>query len=159
MSKILITGAAGFIGSQLAYRLWNDGNKVSLVDNFSYGSEDNLIFDQYDFREEIFHKDIRDLEFMEALFKEKEFDIVYHFAGITPLPDCQNMPVEAVDVNVRGTVILLDLVRRYGVKKMIFASTSAVYENNTHFPSVEDEVQSIQQSNFVKLFQMHMGFL
>ena len=141
MSKILITGAAGFIGSQLAYRLWNDGNKVSLVDNFSYGSEDNLIFDQYDFRKEIFHKDIRDLEFMEALFKEKKFDIVYHFAGITPLPDCQNMPVEAVDVNVRGTVILLDLVRRYGVKKMIFASTSAVYENNTDFPSVEDEVE------------------
>ena len=53
MSKILITGAAGFIGSQLAYRLWNDGEEVILVDNFSYGSEDNLIFEKKDFREEI----------------------------------------------------------------------------------------------------------
>ncbi len=141
MSKILITGAAGFIGSQLAYRLWDDGNEVTLVDNFSYGSEDNLVFNKHDFTDEIYRKDIRDREFMESLFKEKGFDVVYHIAGITPLPDCQNMLVDAVDVNVRGTVIILDLVRRYGVKKMIFASTSAVYENNTDFPSVEDKVE------------------
>ncbi len=141
MSKILITGAAGFIGSQLAYRLWKMGEEVTLVDNFSYGSDDNLIFCDHDFREEINRKDIRDFEFMNSLFADKEFDIVYHIAGITPLPDCQNNPAEAVDVNVRGTVIILDLVRHYGVKKMIFASTSAVYENNTDFPSVEDQVE------------------
>ncbi len=141
MSRILITGAAGFIGSQLAYRLWKDGEEVALVDNFSYGSDDNLIFEEHDFREEIYRKDIRDLEFMEELFKERRFDVVYHIAGITPLPDCQNMPVDAVYLNLRGTVIMLDLVRRYGAKKMIFASTSAVYENNTDFPSVEEKVE------------------
>ncbi|MCR5487765.1 MAG: NAD-dependent epimerase/dehydratase family protein [Lachnospiraceae bacterium] len=140
MSKVLITGAAGFIGSQLAYRLWKDGEDVTLVDNFSYGLEDNLIFEDHAFTEEILRKDIRDLDFMEELFREKRFDTVYHIAGITPLPDCQNMPVEAADVNVRGTVILLDLVRRYGAERMIFASTSAVYENNTDFPSVEEKV-------------------
>lgn len=140
MSKILITGAAGFIGSQLSYRLWQESNEVVLVDNFSYGSEDNLIFEEHDFRDEIYHKDIRDIEFMDELFAKEQFDFVYHIAGITPLPDCQNNPVDAVDVNVRGTVIILDLVRKYGVKKMIFASTSAVYENNTDFPSVEDRV-------------------
>ncbi len=140
MSNILITGAAGFIGSQLAYRLWKDGENVTLVDNFSYGLEDNLIFEDHVFTEEIYRKDIRDLDFMEELFREKKFDTVYHIAGITPLPDCQNMPVEASDVNVRGTVIMLDLVRRYGAKRMIFASTSAVYENNTDFPSVEEKV-------------------
>ncbi len=140
MSNILITGAAGFIGSQLAYRLWKDGENVTLVDNFSYGLEDNLIFDDHVFTEEIYRKDIRDLEFMEELFREKKFETVYHIAGITPLPDCQNMPVEAADVNVRGTVIMLDLVRRYGAKRMIFASTSAVYENNTDFPSTEENV-------------------
>ncbi|MCR5626593.1 MAG: NAD-dependent epimerase/dehydratase family protein [Lachnospiraceae bacterium] len=141
MSKILITGAAGFIGSQLAYRLWKDGESVVLVDNFSYGSEDNLIFDEHDFREEIHHKDIRDLDFMDSLFEKEKFDYVYHIAGITPLPDCQNHPVDAVDVNVRGTVIILDLIRKYGVKKMVFASTSAVYENNKDFPSVETHVE------------------
>lgn len=141
MGKILVTGAAGFIGSQLAYRLWKEGDDVILVDNFSYGAEDNLIFDEHDFRGEIYRKDIRDQGFMETLFRENRFDVVYHIAGITPLPDCQNMPVEAVDVNVRGTVIVLDLARKYGVKQVIFASTSAVYENNTDFPSVEGYVK------------------
>lgn len=140
MGKILITGAAGFIGSQIAYRLKKDGEDVILVDNFSYGREDNLIFDDADFRNEIYREDIRDLEFMNKLFKDNKFDVVYHLAGITPLPDCQNNPVEAVDVNVRGTVIILDLVRKYGVKKMIFASTAAVYENTDVFPSVENKV-------------------
>lgn len=140
MSKILITGAAGFIGSQLAYRLYKTGEDVVLVDNFSYGKEDNLIFEDHSFTDEIHRKDIRDLDFMNKLFAENDFDIVYHFAGITPLPDCQNMPVEATSVNVCGTTVILDLVRRYGVKKLIFASTAAVYENNTDFPSVEDNV-------------------
>ncbi len=140
MSKILITGAAGFIGSQLAYRLWNDGEKVVLVDNFSYGSKDNLIFQNYNFYPEIYKKDIRDIPFMDMLFRQEEFDYVYHIAAITPLPDCQNNPVEAVDVNVRGTCIILNLVRKYGVKKMFFASTSAVYENNKDFPSRENSV-------------------
>lgn len=111
-----------------------------MIDNFSYGSEDNLIFEKRDFREEIYRKDIRDLEFMEELFRKERFDYVYHIAAITPLPDCQNGPVEAVDVNVRGTTIILDLVRRYGIKKMFFASTSAVYENCTEYPSVEYKV-------------------
>lgn len=141
MNRVLITGAAGFIGSQLAYRLWNDGNDVTLVDNFSYGHEDNLIFEKHDFRDEICHKDIRDINFMDTLFKSKGFDYVYHIAAITPLPDCQNNPVDAVDVNVRGTVALLELARKYGIKKMVFASTSAVYENNDDFPSSENHVE------------------
>lgn len=141
MSKILVTGAAGFIGSQLAYHLWKNGDEVTLVDNFSYGSEDNLVFAEHDFGGEIYRKDIRDQAFMEQMFEEKHFNIVYHIAGITPLPDCQIRPVEAVNVNVGGTVVLLDLVRRYGVKKMIFASTFAVYENNKDFPSVEGRVE------------------
>ena len=140
MERVLITGAAGFIGSQLAYRLYKNGEDIVLVDDFSYGKEDNLIFDDADFRDMIYRKDIRDLDFMNKLFNEKKFDTVYHFAGITPLPDCQNNPVYAVDVNVRGTTIILDLVRKYGVGKLIFASTSAVYENTEVFPSVEDTV-------------------
>jgi len=140
MKKILITGAAGFIGSQLAYRLYKNGEDVLLVDDFSYGREDNLIFDDYDFSNEIFRKDIRDIEFMDELFAKNKFDVVYHFAGITPLPDCQNDPVRAVDVNVRGTTIILDLARKYGVGQVIFASTAAVYENTDIFPSVEDKV-------------------
>lgn len=141
MSKILITGAAGFIGSQLAYRLYKNGDSVVLVDDFSYGKEDNLLFEDKSFIDEIYRKDIRDENFMSSLFEKEKFDIVYHFAGITPLPDCQINPVLAVDVNVKGTVIIADLVKKYNVKKLIFASTSAVYENNKDFPSVEEKVE------------------
>ena len=140
MSRILITGAAGFIGSQLAYRLYKNGDDISLVDNFSYGREDNLLFDDISFTDTIYRKDIRDREFMEKLFADKKFDIIYHFAGITPLPDCQDKAYEAVNVNVDGTVLILELARKYGVKKVVFASTSAVYENNTEFPLVEEKV-------------------
>ena len=140
MSNVLITGAAGFIGSQLAYRFWKSGDNVILMDNFSYGKEDNLIFEDHDFREEILRMDIRDQEAMEKLFEENHFDYVYHVAAITPLPDCQIDPPAAIDNNVRGTVIVLEAARKYGVKNIIFASTSAVYENCTKFPTAEEDV-------------------
>lgn len=141
MSKVLVTGAAGFIGSQLAYRLWKDGDELVLIDNFSYGKEDNLIFEDKDFRNEVLKIDIRDREKINALFKDNSFDYCYHIAAITPLPDCQTDPSTAVEVNVMGTVNILEAGRRYGVGKIIFASTSAVYENTKEFPSIEDRVE------------------
>lgn len=140
MRKIFITGAAGFIGSQLAYYFWKKVDKVTLLDNFSYGLEDNLIFPEYDFRNEIIRGDIRNRKLINQLFEEHQFDYVYHVAAITPLPDCQMNPSEALDVNVTGTVTILEASRIYGAKKVIFASTSAIYENNADFPSVETNV-------------------
>lgn len=140
MSRIFITGAAGFIGSQLAYYFWKKGNKVKLLDNFSYSSEKNLIFQDYDFCDEIIRGDIRDKELINKIFRENKFDYVYHFAAITPLPDCQANPIEASDVNIIGTVTILEASRMYGIKKVIFASTSAVYENNTEIPLIETNV-------------------
>ncbi len=135
----LITGAAGFIGSQLAYRLWKDGgNRLILVDNFSYGKEDNLIFPDHNFNEDVYHLDICDREAMEKLFKDNPIDYVYNIAGIAPLPDCQTRPAEAIDVNLTAFVNILELSRQHGVKKVIQASTNAMYENETEFPTKED---------------------
>ena len=139
MSNILITGGAGFIGSQLAYKLYKLGETITIIDNFSYGKEDNLIFDDCDFRNELIHMDIRDKQEIEGLFAKKNFDIVYHIAAITPLPDCQTEPQAACDVNVTGTVNILEASRKTGVKNIIFASTSAVYENNEKFPLKESD--------------------
>ncbi|WP_411678487.1 NAD-dependent epimerase/dehydratase family protein [Caproicibacter sp.] len=138
MPKVFISGAAGFIGSQLAYRLWKDGAQVVIIDNFSYGQEDNLIFPDHDFRSEILRMDVRDADALYRLFEQENFDYAYHIAAITPLPDCQMNPGEAVSVNVAGTVNVLEAARRFGCRKVIFASTSAVYENDTVFPSKED---------------------
>lgn len=136
--KVLITGAAGFIGSQLAYRLWKEGSKLILIDNFTYGYEDNLIFADHDFRDEIINMDIRDQEGIKSLLEKGDIDYIYNIAGIAPLPDCQLNPTEAIDVNLNGFVNLLENGRLYGVKKIIQASTNAIYENETGFPTVED---------------------
>lgn len=136
--KIFITGAAGFIGSQLAYRLWKDGAELVLIDNFSFGYEDNLIFEDYDFRNEIIRMDIRDKEGIRSILQNGDIDYIYNIAGIAPLPDCQLNPTEAVDVNVNGFVNLLENSRLYGVKKVIQASTNAIYENETKFPTTEN---------------------
>lgn len=137
-TTVMITGAAGFIGSQLAHRLWKDGNNLVLIDNFSYGSNDNLTFEDHDFTEEIICMDIRDKEGIADIFKSEKIDYVYNIAGIAPLPDCQLNPQDAIEVNVVGFVNILENARIYGVKKVIQASTNAMYENETEFPTVED---------------------
>ena len=135
--KTLITGAAGFIGSQLAHLLLQQGEELVLIDNYSYGREDNLIFDDHDFRSEVMKLDIRDKEGIENIFKGGDIDYAYNIAGIAPLPDNQLNPQEAIEVNVVGFVNILENARIYGVKKVIQASTNAMYENETEFPTSE----------------------
>ena len=136
--KIMITGAAGFIGSQLAHTLWKNGAELILIDNFSYGKMDNLEFEDHSFANEIIKMDIRDKDGIADLLKAGDVDYIYNIAGIAPLPDCQTDPQQAIDVNVIGTVNLLENGRKYGIKKLILASTNAMYENETEFPTVEN---------------------
>ncbi len=139
--KTMITGAAGFIGSQLAYRLWKDGNELILIDNFSYGKMDNLEFSEHNFKDEIIRMDIRDKEGIAKLLSKGDVEYIYNIAGIAPLPDCQTNPQEAIDVNTIGFVNLLENARKYGVKKVIQASTNAMYENEREFPTKENKFE------------------
>ena len=107
--KILVTGAAGFIGGQLWHTLWKRGDEVVGIDNFSYGNPDNLKFGDHDFGAEVRRMDIRDKAGMLALFEAEKFDVVYNIAGIAPLPDCQSDPVQAIEVNTLGLVNLLPI--------------------------------------------------
>lgn len=136
--KVLITGAAGFIGSQLAYHFWKRGEELILVDNFSYGRKDNLEFLDHSFVNDVIELDIRNREGLEEVFKNNDIEYVYNIAGIAPLPDCQIDPASAIDVNVIGFVNLLENARKYGVKTVVQASTNAMYENETEFPTHED---------------------
>lgn len=135
MSKILITGGAGFIGSQLGYQLEKEGHDVILLDNMSYGRLDNLVINGETFGNFV-GMDIRSKDIYKIM---RGVDYVFHLAGIAPLPDCQSDPYSAIDVNVSGTANVLDAARYHGVKRVIFSSTSAVYENNKKFPCLEED--------------------
>ncbi len=133
--KIMITGGAGFIGSNLARELVNEGHKVVIIDDFSYGSMFNLMKKKEQIAE-IHRISICDNKIFELM---KGVDYVYHFAAISCLPVCLSQPYYATNVNVAGTLNVLESARLNNVKRIIFASSSAVYENNETFPSKEED--------------------
>lgn len=129
--NILITGVAGFIGSNLAARLLQEGHRVIGIDNLAYGLRSNV-------PEGVeFHQlDIRGKE-MYPLFAE--MDAVFHFAAKNCIADCQADPVETADINVRGTVNVFEAARLGGVRKVIYAESSAIYEGAKTYPTPETD--------------------
>ena len=132
--KILITGGAGFIGSQLGHFLHHEGYDVILLDNMLFGYEDNLVVDGEKFGR-VVKGDVLDPRIFEHL---KGVDTVFHFAALSALPICQSNPRAAMDVNVAGVANILEGSRIHGVRRFIFASTSAVYEENKEQVLTED---------------------
>ncbi len=149
MTKIVVTGGAGFIGSQLAKSFVDEGHDVSLLDDMSYGYLDNLIIDGKPFGR-FLGVDIRSADLAKH-FDRAEY--VFHFAGISALPVCQHEPRLAMDVNVGGTANVLEAARIAGVRRVIFASTAAIYENNTSFPTKESDPVSPSLTYAVSKFQ------
>jgi nucleoside-diphosphate-sugar epimerase len=122
--RVLITGGAGFVGSQLGQRLAREGHEVILLDNMSFGHLDNLLMSGRPFGRFVC-RDIRDPN-THGIYEG--VDCVFHLAGIAALPVCQTDPRDAYDVNVAGTGAVLEAARRAGVRRVVFSSTSAVYE-------------------------------
>ncbi|ORC87400.1 uDP-glucose 4-epimerase [Trypanosoma theileri] len=125
--RILITGGAGFIGSQLGVHFHRQGYEVILLDNMAFGYKDNLIVNGKRFGMFVLADvlDERTYKFYEGV------DTVFHFAAISALPVCQQNPRYAADVNIAGAASALEASRLAGVRRFIFSSTSAVYENNS----------------------------
>lgn len=136
MSKIVITGGAGFIGSQLGFNLAKGGHEIILIDNMSDGHLDNVLYQGKPFAKLVF-KDIRDKGFKSEL---NNVDTLFHFAGTSSLPKCQSKPTDAYDNNVTGLINVLEAARENKIRRIIFSSTSAVYENNTQTPFRENNV-------------------
>lgn len=132
--RVLITGGAGFIGSQLGYFLHQRGFEVILIDNMEFGYEDNLVVDGEAFGTFV-KGDVRDVN-VRPFFAN--VDAVFHFAALSALPVCQVNPQRATEVNVGGVAAVLEASRLAGVRRFLFASTSAVYEENTEPVLTED---------------------
>jgi nucleoside-diphosphate-sugar epimerase len=129
---IAVTGVAGFIGSNLADRLLAEGHRVIGIDNLAYGVREQIP-GGVDFR----LADIRDPKLFEHL---RGADAIYHLAAKNCIADCQDDPIETSDINVTGTVRLFDAARRAGVKRIVYAESSAVYEGSSLLPTPESDV-------------------
>tara|TARA_Y100001938_G_scaffold148924_1_gene234118 strand:+ start:1726 stop:2727 length:1002 start_codon:yes stop_codon:yes gene_type:complete len=125
--NIVITGAAGGIGSTLARKLNKSGHKLYLIDNLRNGYKENLYENGKILGE---WENISIENDLSELWKDVEFDHVIHLAAVTALPDCESNPEEALSINVNGTLNLLNFAKSRGISSFIFASTSAIYENN-----------------------------
>jgi UDP-glucose 4-epimerase len=150
MQKLIITGAAGFIGSTLSEYFFKKGFNVVGIDNMKYGGQkDNLKWtlelngntqNTWKFYEiDVCSEHIKDIIDQDS--------IVIHCAAIAPLPMNQEYPYLSITNNIGGTVSLLEACRIKGVKHFLFASTSAVYENDNIFPS--EESKAIEKRPFL----------
>jgi len=153
--KILITGVAGFIGSNLAERLLNDSKlpthdlRIVGIDNLAYG-----VREQVPEEVEFYQLDIRYKEIY-PLFEG--VDYVFHLAAKNCISDCQADPVETVEINVAGTVNVFEAARRARVKKVIYAESSAMYEGSNVFPTSESEVKPESFYAISKLASMYFA--
>ena len=136
--KYLITGGAGFIGSNIATKLTNRGDKVRILDNFSSGHRENLVDLPDD--TEIIDGDIRD--YWTVVQAVKGIDYVLHQAALPSVPRSVKNPLTSNSVNIDGTLNVLEAARLAGVKKFVMASSSSVYGESEELPKHEGMVPS-----------------
>jgi nucleoside-diphosphate-sugar epimerase len=138
MSKFLVTGGAGFIGSNITEKLLKDGHYVRVLDNFSSGKESNLAFAQglsaknY----ELIKGDIRDKAACDKACQG--VDYVLHQAALRSVPKSMKDPESYNDVNINGTLCMLQAASKNKVKRFVLASSSSVYGDVDTFPEKED---------------------
>ncbi|MXV38507.1 NAD-dependent epimerase/dehydratase family protein [Flavobacteriaceae bacterium Ap0902] len=167
MKNFLVTGGAGFIGSHVVEYLLKEGNRVVVLDNFHdfydyqvklrnigdavgfhlIPKSDSKDSDILSFAKEIktesfelIYGDIRDQELLEILFKKENFDMVIHLAALAGVRPSIDNPLEYESVNVKGTMVLWEICKKYKVNKFICASSSSVYGNNKKTPFKETDI-------------------
>jgi len=136
VSRVLVTGGAGFIGSNLVDRLVREGYRVGILDDFSTGEISNI--DSGDIekgRVQIHRGDITDYQFVRAVVKD--YEAIYHEAALPSVARSIEDPILVNNVNVTGTLNLLKSAVDLKVKKVVYASSSSVYGESAKLPKVE----------------------
>jgi UDP-glucuronate 4-epimerase len=144
MTKVLITGGAGFIGSACAKKLMDRGDKVVIIDNFNDYYDPKLKHDRIkkflkDYKFKVYKADIRDGKKMEAIFKKESPDKIIHLAAMAGVRYSLENPKLYAEVNIMGSINLLELARKYKIRNFVFASSSSVYGNNKKTPFSESD--------------------
>lgn len=133
MSIYLVTGGAGFIGSNIVTYLLKKGEHVRVLDNFSSGRRSNL--ERHRERVELIEGDIRSYHIVREAVDGVDF--VLHHAALPSVPRSVRDPITTTEVNVLGTLNVLQAAHNAGVKRLVFASSSSVYGNNPQLPKHE----------------------
>ena len=138
--KILVTGGAGFIGSHTVVELLNAGYDAVVLDNLSNSSEKSLErVEQITGKKVPFYKaDILDRAALEEVFSKENIDAVIHFAGLKAVGESVAKPWEYYENNIGGTLTLVDVMRKHGVKNIIFSSSATVYGDPKFIPITEE---------------------
>lgn len=142
--NILVTGGAGFIGSAVAKRLVERGDRVVILDNFNDYYDPQLKRDRVavflkgvDFK--LYEGDIRDAKLVENIFEEEKIEKVVHLAAMAGVRYSIQDPLLYADVNVNGTLVLLEAARKHDAKNFVYASSSSVYGGNEKVPFAESD--------------------
>ena len=137
---ILLPGGAGFIGSHTAVELLNKGKEIIIIDNFSNSKPEVLKAIKKITKKEFkfYEMDYSDKEKLEKVFKENKIEAVLNFAGYKAVGESVQKPIEYYTNNISGCLILLDVMRKYGVKKFIFSSSATVYGEPKQIPITEE---------------------
>lgn len=164
--RFLVTGGAGFIGSHISQRLLSEGHFVRVLDNFSSGKEENLSFaagaPKGSF--ELVRGDIRDKATCDSA--AASVDYVLHQAALRSVPKSMKEPESYNDVNIGGTLNILQSCAKNKVKRMVFASSSSVYGDVTRFPEREDfypalispyALSKLAGEYYCRIFSEHFG--
>ncbi|PKO98440.1 MAG: epimerase [Bacteroidetes bacterium HGW-Bacteroidetes-9] len=144
MKKVLITGAAGFIGSNLSHRMLQAGYSVIGIDNFDSFYDPQIKHKAIqklalapDFK--LYEGDIRNRSLLDTVFEIEKPALVIHLAARAGVRPSIEQPELYYDVNVNGTLVLLEAMRKAGIKDLLFASSSSVYGNNKKVPFSETD--------------------
>lgn len=136
--KYLVTGGAGFIGSNIVEELVKRGEEVRVLDNFSTGKRENL--SEFGNDIELFEGDVRSYHIVQAAVKG--VDVILHQAALPSVPRSIKDPITTNEVNIGGTLNMLDAAVKEGVKRFVFASSSSVYGDNPELPKHEEMTPS-----------------
>ena len=138
--SILVTGGAGFIGSHTVVELLEENEDIIIVDNFINSKPEVLerIKEITNKNFKFYEVDLLDKENLEIVFKENKIEAVIHFAGLKAVGESVEKPIEYYHNNITGTLVLLELMKKYGCKKIIFSSSATVYGIPKEVPIKED---------------------
>ena len=138
--NVLVTGGAGYIGSHTVLELLNAGHNPIVVDNLSNSSKESLIrVESITGKKPVFYEaDLLDKEAVDNIFKSHEIESVIHFAGYKAVGESVQKPLMYYENNIGSTLILCELMKKHGVKNLVFSSSATVYGDPASVPITEE---------------------